>query len=332
NKDFDEVKALFDKVITEHCKDKTSIAVLGAGACGLLHGLADRFQFSYALDLSLPTLSAAKRLIEGERLVFHLEQADWQRIELLPPPPLTNPIRYLAADVMNMPFKNASMSVVVTQYMLDFASDPGRLTEEIYRILKPGGIWINFSNPFRVLDDPIELGRRKLNELPAYFETFGFDTVSLENKRFTLLNMEKIVAEVGNNKNLVHFFTLKKSETIPDNKRRPIRRFFLENEAVWLEIPKLVKGRELTIAHKKKLDGQQANNGWIEFTVLRHSFIIPSNLALLLETFIEHVDGKTTLRSLFTLLQRKGMALSEKAFMHLVYILHIQHNLISLDG
>ncbi len=117
--DFADVKNLFGKTITEHCKDRESVAVLGAGACGLLHSIADNFQVSYGVDLSLPTLLTAKQFIEGEPLTYHLQKADWQKVELTPPESTTKNIRYIASDVMNMPFKSASLSVVVTQYMLD---------------------------------------------------------------------------------------------------------------------------------------------------------------------------------------------------------------------
>lgn len=331
--EFAKVKSLFGKTVAEHCKDWESVAVLGAGACGLLYSVADDFQVSYGVDLSLPTLLAAKQFIQGEPLAFHLQRADWHKVELTPPESTANDIRYVVSDVLNMPFSNGSLSVVITQYMLDFISNPKRLAEEIYRVLKPGGLWINFSNPCRIPGDPIELGRRKLNELPVFFEKMGFDVLGMENERFALLNLEKIYPEAGNNQQLVHFLTLRKNENDSNllGNGKSIQRFFNPNDSVWCEIPRIVKGRELTFARKKSFGEQGGNREAIEISVAGHSFSVPADFALLLEMIFASVDGKNSLRKLFTAVHEKGIGLNEDAFLQLIYVLHVQHYLIDLD-
>lgn len=330
--EFAKVKSLFSKTVAEHCKDWESVAVLGAGACGLLYSVADDFQVSYGVDLSLPTFITAKNFIQGEPLAFHLKRADWHKVELTPPESTANDIRYVVSDVMNMPFVSGSLSVVITQFMLDFVSNPKRLTEEIYRVLKPGGLWINFSNPCRMPGDPVELGRRKLNELPVFFEKMGFDVLSMENERFALLNLEKIYAEAGNNEQLVHFFTLRKNENDRNlsGYDKPIQRFFKSNDSVWAETPRVVKGRELTFARKKSFE-QGCSNELIEISVEGHYFSIPPNFAMLLDMLFKHVDGKNSLRKLFTVVHEKGISLNEDAFLQLIYVLNVQHYLIELE-
>ncbi|WP_031431299.1 class I SAM-dependent methyltransferase [Methylomicrobium agile] len=331
--EFAKVENLFSKTITEHCKDWESVAVLGSGACGLLYSVADDFQVSYGVDLSLSTLLVAKQFIQGEPLVFHLQRADWHKVELTPPASTANEIHYVVSDVLNMPFVSGSLSVVITQYMLDFISNPIRLTEEIYRVLKPGGLWINFSNPCRLPSDPIELGRRKLNELPVFFEKMGFDVLSMENERFALLNLEKIYSEAGNNQQLVHFFTLRKNENdsnIPADDRS-IQRFFNRNDSVWREIPRIVKGRELALARKKLFGEQGARREVLEISVGGRSFSIPADFALLLETTLAGVDGKNSLRQIYTGVYEKGIGLTEDVFLQLIYVLHVQHYLIELE-
>lgn len=327
--DFAEVRNLFSKTLAEYCKDRASIAVLGAGACGLLYSFANDFQISYGLDLSLPTLLTAKDFIEGEPLTFHLQKADWHKVELIPPEPIANDIRYVVSNVMNMPFKHASVSVVVTQYMLDIVSNQKRLAEEIYRVLKPDGLWINFSIPFRLPGDPVELYRRKLNELPVFFNEMGFDVVSLANERFTLLNLEKVCAETGNNQQLVHFFTLRKSARNLSGKNKSVQRFFKQNNSVWCEIPRIVKGRELTFIRTTSFGGQGCEG--IEIRVAGDFFSIPSDFAMLLETIFACVNGKNSLRKLFAVLQDKGIRLSEETFLQLIYVLNVQHYLIELE-
>lgn len=329
--DFAEVRSLFGKTIAEHCKDRESIAVLGAGACGLLYSVADDFQVSYGVDLSLPTLLTAKNFIEGEPLTYYLQKADWHKVELTPPEPTIKDIRYVVSDVMNMPFKSASLSVVITQYMLDIVSNPKRLAEEIYRVLKPDGLWINFSNPFSIPGDPVELSPRKLNELPEFFYEIGFDTVNFEKKRFTLLNLENVCDETVNIGQLVHFFTLRKNDLNLPDKNKLVQRFFNHNDSVWREIPKIVKGRELTFAWTKSFDGRGCGSERVEIRVAGDFFSIPPDIAILLETILECVDGKNSLRKLFDILQEKGIGLSDEAFLQLIYVLNMQHYLIELD-
>lgn len=330
--DLSEVKALFNRTIARHCIDRDSVAVLGAGACGLLYGVAESFLVSYAVDLSLPTLLTAKKFIEGESLSFHLAKADWQQIKLPPPESTGKNIRYVVSDVMNMPFESASLSVVITQYMLDIASNPKRLSEEIYRVLKPDGVWINFSNPFRVLDDPVELGWRKLNELPDFFKKMGFDLVSMEIEHFTLLNVERICNETGNTRQLVHFLTLRKNHEIQDfsKNEKSIQRFFKQNDNIWHEVPEIVKGRELDFVRRRSFDELGRVIESLEISLAGHFFSIPSNFAMLLETIFECINGNNSLREIFSVLQQNNIGLSEVEFLQLIYTLNIQHYLIEL--
>ena len=97
--EFERVKRWFRDAVEQHCPRRASVAVLGAGACGLAHALAAQFRQSYAVDLSLPTLLLAKRFIEGQPLALHLKQASWERVELNPPPAPPNPIQFVAANV-----------------------------------------------------------------------------------------------------------------------------------------------------------------------------------------------------------------------------------------
>jgi SAM-dependent methyltransferase len=330
--DFGKLKTLICAAITEHCTDRRAVAVLGAGACGLLHSVADYFQVSYGVDLSLPTLLAAKTFIQGKPLVFHLPDGDWKEIALTPPRSLTSDIHYLTTNVMNMPFKNNSLSLVITQYMLDIVSNPAGLAQEIRRVLKPDGLWINFSKPFRAAGDPPELGMRKLAELPMFFKKQGFDVVNLENTRFAYLNIEKVSPEVDIFNQLVHFFTVKKNECIgTDERYKSVTRFFKPNSQVWSEIPRIVHDRGLVFSRRKSFDGKGSHNEWLEIGVMGHTFSIPPDFAILLETIFEGINGQRSLRELF-LIQEKAIGLTEESFLHLIYILNVLHYLIELDS
>jgi len=329
--DFEKVKNRVSETITENAIDRESVAVLGTGACGLLHSVADFFEISYGVDLSLPTLLAAKAFIRGKPLTFHLSDADWQKITLTPPKQSTKNIHYLGTNVNNMPFKNGSLSLVITQYMLDIVSNPIGLAQEIHRILKPEGLWINFSKPFRVASDPSILGMRKLDELPPLFNNLGFEVINLENVRFNYLNLENISHEVDTVNQLVHFFTLRKSKSYEKNEIfKQVSRFFDPNcSSVWNERPRMVVDRNLTFSQQKSFNGSSSVNETLSISVMGHMFSIPPDFAFLLETIFRAIDGERNLREIY-LIQINAIGLDEKTFLLLIYILNVLHYLIEL--
>lgn len=328
--DYETVKELICQTVTERCPDRDKVAVLGTGACGLLYSVADYFQVSYGVDLSLPTLLMAKKLIEGNSLSFQLKKANWHEITVAPPVSSANDIRFIAADVMTLPFKNGSLSVVVTQYLLDIVSNAELFSQEIYRVLKAGGVWINFSKPFINVHKSYELGRYQLTDLPDYFNKLGFSVEHADCHRFTPLNLAAIGAETDSVNDIVHFFSLKKSEQLmPVFKDRSANRFFTKNDAIWFEIPRVVKGREIAFFQKRFLNNQvQADQLWLN--ALGRLFAVHTDLALLLESLYMLMDGEKNLKELFLILQSQGGNLTEEQFLILIYCLNRQHALIDL--
>ncbi|USN48109.1 MAG: class I SAM-dependent methyltransferase [Pseudobdellovibrionaceae bacterium] len=56
-----------------------------------------------------------------------------------------NNIHFVFADVMNLPFKAKSLDVVVTPWLVDIIPDDYRdFSARMNRVLKPGGVWIQF--------------------------------------------------------------------------------------------------------------------------------------------------------------------------------------------
>ncbi|NOT12741.1 MAG: methyltransferase domain-containing protein [Methylococcaceae bacterium] len=330
--DFEKVKNRVCKTITENTVNRESVAVLGAGACGLLHSVADFFEISYGVDLSLPTLLAAKSFIRGKPLTFNLSDADWEKITLTPPKQSTKNIHYLATNVNNMPFKNGSLTLVITQYMLDIVSNPIGLAQEIRRVLKPEGLWINFSKPFRVAGDPSILGMRKMDELPPLFNSLGFEVINLENERFNYLNLEKVSNEVDTVNQLVNFFTLRKRKSYERNDiLKEVNRFFDPNcNNVWNETPRIVVDRKLIFSQQKSFDGTSSVNESLSISVMGHTFSIPPDFAFLLETIFSAIDGERNLRAIY-LIQKDVIGLDENSFLLLIYILNVLHYLIELD-
>lgn len=325
---YEAVKKLICQALAAHSPDRDELAVLGAGACGLLHGAADYFQVSYGVDLSLPALLMAKTLIEGTPLRFQLKEADWQAVSIAPPAPATTGIRFVSADVMALPFKSGSLSAVVTPYLLDIVSNAEWFAQEIQRVLKPEGVWVNFSKPFNV-QGPAELGRYRLAELPDYFSRLGFVVEHMECRRFTPFNLAAIDAETDNTDDVVHFFILRKNgQPMPVREYRPVSRFFTANNAVWHEIPRVIKGREAGFFQKRPLNDQDQSL-WIN--VMGKFIAVPTDLALLLEALFALMDGERSLKDLFLIFQDRGVALTEAQFLVLIDCLNRQYALIDLQ-
>lgn len=325
---YEAVKDLIRQDVAAHCRDSGNAAVLGAGACGLLYSIADYFPVCYGVDLSLPALLMAKKLIEGSPLTFLLREADWRTISVTPPAPPANEIRFLAADAMTLPIKSASLSLVVTQYLLDIVSSAELFTQEMYRVLKPGGVWINFSKPFKVRDCAA-LGRYRLEELPDYFGMRGFAVERMACRRFMPLDLAAIDAESDNVEDVVHHFVLRKDERLL---RLPLprqsSRFFDGNEDVWREIPRIVTGREAAFFQQKLADGG-LDGAFVWLKIMGNLLAVPAAPALLLENLFGLIDGEKTLGDLFALL-RGGGELAEARFLALIFCLNRQYGLIEL--
>jgi hypothetical protein len=144
--------------------------------------------------------------------------------------------------------------------------------------------------------------------------------------------MEKVCPEVDIFNQLVHFFTLKKNDCIgADEGYKSVTRFFKPNIQVWSEIPRIVQDRGMVFSRRKSFDGKGSHNEWLEIGVMGHTFSIPPDFAILLETIFEGIDGQRSLRELF-LIQEKAIGLTEETFLHLIYILNVLHYLIELDS
>ncbi len=129
--------------------------VLGAGACRLafdLHssGLSKQ---TVCADLNPLLFLVARRILAGETLkLVHFPTAPKNneaasgvlRVAKAPKATRTEGFSQVFADVYYLPFADESVDTVVTPWLIDIL--PQRfeyLVQEINRVLKPGGTWIN---------------------------------------------------------------------------------------------------------------------------------------------------------------------------------------------
>lgn len=213
--DLQRVSDMLVADLSRHAPDRSSVAVLGAGACGIARAVAEVFDETHAVDLSLPTLLLARGVLGGDALTIHLEQTGWAPVELKPPSPARAPIHLVASDANQLPLRDGVLAAVLTQYLLDLVIDPLATAIEIRRVLKPGGIWVNFSNPLVFPEEESRFGSPRIGEMATLFGPLGFDTLSCERRRFTLLNLDHLHSEGTRFHQEVHHFVMRKGSHAP---------------------------------------------------------------------------------------------------------------------
>lgn len=331
-KDYQEAESLIVDALVKYRMDDEAVAILGAGACGIAHASAKHFRVVCGLDLSVPTLLIAQAVLAGTPIEVHLPLAGWRCAEIPPPSPTQNEIRLVAANVGILPFAEATLSGVVTQYLMDVVGDPLGVAAEIQRVLKPGGIWVNFSNPFKLAGDPPELPLPEPGDLPELFQPFGLEMIKAERKRFTLVNLDHIHAGGHRNAQEIHFFVARKSECPTAFVAR--KRFQIwdkyEEDGWWELIPTIIPGREIQVIRKRTFSPGGTQDS-IEIGLNSVNFSVSKEHLTFIEALFGNVDGRHTLQEILTKLVSEGIPVSEAEFRELIYCLLNEYCLIKLD-
>jgi SAM-dependent methyltransferase len=329
-KEYEDIEPLIIQALTDHSPDRDAVAVLGAGACGLVHASAQHFRTVYGVDLSVPTLLIAQAVLAGNPIEVALARAGWRSVQLQPPRPAKNGIHLVTADVSRLPFAEGSLSAIVTQYLMDVTGDPLGVAAEIQRTLKPAGIWVNFSNPFKLPGDPPELAPPEPSELPGLFQPLGLDVMKVERTRFNLQNLDHIYAGGHRNLHEVHFFMARKDENSGTGIKRCHDFGSDQNKSWWKCIPKIIPGREIQIIQKRVFGPCGARNV-TEIGLNTVNFTVSAEHTALVEMLFGQFDGIHTLREVFNGLASQGMTMTEMEFRELVHCLLKQYCVISLD-
>ncbi len=329
-KPFSEVIQHIQPAINTFCDDRESLAVFGSAACGLLHALSRDFEKSVGVDLALPGLMMAKHLIESESLSMCLEKADWMNIDLSPPQKYGNDIQFITANATDSPFPDGSLSTVVTQYLLDIVPNTSWFIHEIRRILKPGGIWINFSKPFTWPLDATSLGPRQLSEVPPILHDQGFEELQRKMTRFNVLSVEDVFQGGERFDQEVHMFVARKSMDLPETSSSVEGRMKTQRDEVWNQIPKLVRSREVAIIEKKvfSVDSHEYVTG---IQVMDAFIPMDQDFLSMINTLFEGVDGKRTVIQLRDYMLEQDITMSSQDFLDLIYCLNVEYYLLALN-
>jgi SAM-dependent methyltransferase len=330
--DFANAESLITSCLLEHRPDEEAVAILGAGACGIVHATAKHFRLSYGVDLSLPTLLLAREILSGHPIEVCIPTAGWRCARLTPPLPHENEIRLICADVGSLPFAEGSLSAVVTQYLMDITGDPLGVAAEIQRVLKPGGIWVNFSNPFRIPGEPSEMGPPEPADLPELFRPFGLDIIKVQRTRFTLQNLEQIYAGGHRNAQEVHFFIGRKTACPQEIVARNQHRIWDpgSNDSWWRLVPRIIPGRDIQII-RKRVCGPEGIHDRTEIGLNAVSFGVSEEHTAFVEALFSRINGKHTLHEILHALLEQGISMSGAQFRELIHSLLNQYCVITLD-
>ncbi|MGD2067485.1 MAG: arsenite methyltransferase [Gemmatimonadota bacterium] len=132
---------LYDAVTTSSLPEKAVLASLG---CGNPTALAELAEGEVVLDLGsgggIDVLLSAKRVGPTGR-AYGLDMTD-EMLALARQNAAeagAENVEFLKGDIENIPLPDQSVDVIISNCVINLSADKGRVLEEAYRVLKPGG-------------------------------------------------------------------------------------------------------------------------------------------------------------------------------------------------
>jgi SAM-dependent methyltransferase len=219
-----------------------SVAFAGCGAGGLLAEVSPDFARVLGFDLTLPILAAARTILDGKTLDLALPRVLNERgcISLGRRDPQSSkaPVELLAMDALDTAFADCSIDCVVTVFLTDILADPRALADEVHRVLRNNGVWINYGPSGNNLK---ALWRFDQTEAAAFFKMAGFAVVQAEARRGTNLDISSVCPSVSF-RNAVCYLTVARKTA--EAEARPTARTPGPDE-VWEIVPQHFPGAHL---------------------------------------------------------------------------------------
>lgn len=323
---FEVVKATVITTLRQHVRDTDACAVLGAGACGLLYALAPEFTRAYGIDLSLPTLLIAQQVLRGYPITVHLKNVDWCAAQLKNLDVQRSNVRLAVADASRLPFPDSSLSAIVTQYLMDIVGNPLHIAGEICRVLKPQGVWVNFSLPIHAPNLPTELRRLTLEELPDFLKPVNFELIEARHVPFSFLNLRQLSKTTTVYDENVPFFAARNlteyTKSLGEIRNESLA---LNSDRQWWQaVPKLAVGRRLEIASivahhpGRRYQRVEASFG---FSFAAEQYVLEENIAQQLQALCGMIDGSRTFKEIYDAQVAQGLDFGASGFRELFHYL-----------
>jgi len=328
--EFTVVHELLESAWLRHRADDGNLAVLGAGACGIANAYAQTTRQVYAVDLSLVTLLLAQRLLAGEQLTIHPAAAHWRATQLSGPSTRASNLSLLVANANAMPFASMGMSGVITQYFMDLPGNPIWTAREIRRVLDPGGIWINFSNPFQLPGENRDLGFPDLEEVGELLSALGFEVLEAEEKTFTLNNMRKIRPNASIIEQEVHFFVARKTSRTEQSEMRDHARRFSRDPSFVEAVVAPIPGRAIQFETRRTCSPASPGDQLSALVVGGQSYGLSEESAKLAQAFFGLIDGQRTTQVIRNCLADRGILWSDAQLHEIFHFIEDHYGLVKL--
>jgi SAM-dependent methyltransferase len=318
------LKRLFIDAVQQYCADaKDSVAILGCGSCGLVYELAEFFPVVFGLDLSVDILLLGKILLEGAQVDLHFNFPHDQTpltqsvVSLKGADRKRSGIQLVGADAKRLPFRSASLSCVVTSYLLDVVPSAHSLISEIARVLTPEGIWINFSNlPYRREGVcPKSYDARLSLDLASHLDAAGLTLLEMEKHQFKL-GMSDITDWAYVRYENPVFFVARRSPIEQDEQTSHFVEYFSgQGEGVWETVPRIAT--YVGLMHEKRVNGARVEERKrLALFSPNQSLPVTDEAAFLAGLMLNNIDEKHTTRDIFELLcSTSGQILEPREFL-----------------
>jgi SAM-dependent methyltransferase len=337
-----ELTEIFSRAAARHGDGGDSAAVLGCGACRLVHDLAALFPTVFGVDLAVDSLLLAGALLDGAEMEVSFSfprpeiPVSQHTVTLRGPAERRPGIRLVAGDAGRLPFAAASLSWVMTPYLLDIVANPKAVMSEVGRVLAPGGVWLNFSNLTERSSPPAVRAFHQLDnlDLPSFLHRNGFTLLEQGMHRFAPVDLSGLSAWAVTQVESPLFFAARR-EALPVPAPRDL---FAEHFAgggadaeIWRRSPRIA-------AHVALLDERVFTGAAVEehkrisVSSAAASRLISPQSAMVAEWLLRHLDGAQSLAAIFDQLRRQyGDAVGADDFLRLFRELHTAE-LIALEG
>jgi SAM-dependent methyltransferase len=291
---------LFSDSIKRYCNDPTgAAAVLGSGAGGLLHHLAQFFPRTFGVELAIDTLLLSRKLLDGGEVVlnFNLPSDEFPKahksVRLHGAESKRAGIELIAANASQLPFPSSSLSCVTTQYLFDLVPNQRAFAGELRRVLKPGGIWISFGIPIPHLD------------LPQFLKQAGVDALEISTHQHRHLDLSGLSEHAPVTAQMPVLFVARKNGSHIDTRPNHFAKYFAgKGDSIWSQVPRLAVG--VVINHERRFAGGSTSER--RAIVIEHAsrpvtYTVANETAMLAEWVLRKLDGKRSLREIVRILR-----------------------------